>query len=70
MSTDPEHIPYWTDDPLIDKNAHQLNLHQNGPEITAGCTCGARFTNIGWGHAIFEIYDIHMYEIQMRARAE
>jgi hypothetical protein len=65
MSTPRRELPYWPDDPLIDRHEHRLNLYQDG----AGCTCGEWTAPPTWDHhAVFEGYDIHMYDMQVRAR--
>lgn len=62
MTTD---IPYWPDDPMIDRKAHRLIISRD----TAECTCG-EFSQIGlWDHhSVFDAYDEHMYDVQIRAR--
>lgn len=65
-------LPYYTDDPLVDREAHRLNLHADEEE-TAGrgyratfgsCSCGEWTTPTWDDDAVFDAYDSHMQQVQ------
>lgn len=68
----PRDIPYWIDDPAIDRATHRLNL-TSAPgrpgRFTATCSCGVWSLDKQWdddAHA--EAFDGHMREVQEAAR--
>lgn len=71
--TDGNQIPYWIDDPLIDRSAHRLitespdeENHQHG---SASCSCGSWQAPGGWDiYAQQESFDDHMEAVQIAAR--
>jgi hypothetical protein len=66
-------VPYWIDDPLIDRNAHWLQTEPpdggNSPYGSASCSCGGWTAPGGWDiHAQQEGFDGHMADVQAAAR--
>lgn len=70
---DGNQIPYWIDDPLIDRSAHRLIIgapdEENHPHGSASCSCGGWQAPGGWDiHAQEEGFDDHMEAVQIAAR--
>jgi hypothetical protein len=70
-------LPFYIDDPLVDRAAHRLNLHTDEVEsalrgytaIFGFCSCG-EWTTPTWDHnAVFAAYDNHMTDVQVAIHA-
>lgn len=70
-------LPFYTDDPLVDRAAHQLSMHTDEVEsarrgytaMFGSCSCG-EWTTPTWDRsAVFEAYDGHMTDVQAATHA-
>jgi hypothetical protein len=70
-------MPYFMDDPAVDRSAHQLDMSMD-PEASAAagrdlytgtCSCGALSTPAWDDYAVQEAYDNHMADVQYAAHA-
>lgn len=71
-------LPYYIDDPLVDRVAHRLDLHtdeeetaKRGYRATFGsCSCGEWTTPTWDDDAVVDAYDSHMNGVQATAHAK
>lgn len=72
MSEPAGELPFYIDDPLVDRRQHRLSMDvdpvasaQAGRDLMAGtCSCGGLTTPAWDDYAIFEAYDLHMTDVQ------
>lgn len=66
-------LPYWADDPLLDRSTHRLDLQlepvasaQAGRDLYVGtCSCHNMPATPAWDdYAVMEAFDLHMGQIQ------
>jgi len=70
-------LPFYTDDPLVDRDAHRLGMHTDEVEsarrgytaMFGSCSCG-EWTTPTWDRsAVLEAYDGHMTDVQAAVHA-
>jgi len=72
-------LPFYTDDPLVDRDAHRLSMHADEDEVESArrgysamfgsCSCG-EWTTPTWDRsAVLEAYDGHMTDVQAATHA-
>jgi hypothetical protein len=70
-------LPFYIDDPLVDRDAHRLSLHTDEVEsarrgyqaVFGSCSCGEWTTPTWDDDAILGEYDQHMTAVQAAAHA-
>lgn len=70
-------LPFYIDDPLVDRAAHRLALHTDGVESAArgyrarfgSCSCGEWTTPTWDDSAVLEAFDSHMSNVQVAVHA-
>jgi hypothetical protein len=70
--------PRYTDDPLVDRSAHQLTIYLDptmsaraGRDLEFGvCSCGEWVTPTWETSAVVEAYDLHITEVQTSAHEQ
>lgn len=70
-------LPFYIDDPLVDRAAHRLGMHTDEVEsalrgytaMFGSCSCGEWTTPTWDSSAVLEAYDRHMTDVQAAIHA-